>query len=122
MKKEFKPDYKSYNESCDKDEPIKPNIHILEYIGQGKEYGHETPSVDYNDIQIWSGRCESVRKKTEKWLKKNVAHYSPYDFILKMRPIGNYMPDDVLKEMWLDEHLEMINGKRHCRNKGCNHY
>lgn len=102
-KKPFKPDWQSFYEACDKDTPIIPVIHTLEYFGEGKEYGSDTPWVDYNGIEIWSGRCESVKEKTEKWLSKHLRYYYPGSPILKMRPIGNTEPDEVLKERWLDE-------------------
>lgn len=55
------------------------------------------------EIQIWSGRCESVRDITEHWLKYIVGQFTYSK--LKMRPIGNDAPNDRLKEMWLEEHL-----------------
>jgi hypothetical protein len=99
----FKPDWKSFYEACDKDVPITSTIHMLEYIGEGKEYGSDTPWVDYEGVEIWSGRCESVRDKTEKWLFKNIRHLNSQNLKLKMRPIGDSTPDEILKEKWLDE-------------------
>ena len=103
--KKFKPDWQAFYEACDKDEPNKPIIHILEYIGEGKEHGSDTPFVDYEGIQIWSGRCESVRKKTETWLRKHVRYYRENCPVLKMRPIRDSTPDEILKERWLDEYI-----------------
>ena len=101
--KRFCPDWKSFYEACDQDEPILSPIHILEYIGEGTEYGSDTPWVDYDNIEIWSGRCESVRKKTEKWIYNNIKYFNQSNLKLKMRPIGDSTPDDELKERWLDE-------------------
>ncbi len=81
------PDWKSFYEACDKDEPIYCVFKIM--------FNLDEP------YQIWSGRCESVRDKTEKWLCKYM-HKSEIPE-LKMRPIGDYTPDDQLKEKWLDE-------------------
>jgi len=58
-------------------------------------------------VQIWSGRCESVRHKTELWLWDHAGcgfdSTLTYPQILKMRPIGDNTPDDQLKERWMDE-------------------
>jgi hypothetical protein len=93
----FKPDWQAFYEACDKDTPIQPTIEIMRNI-----------SEKCLDIQIWSGRCESVKEKTIDWLHKYVG----FDFfsdgqcpVLKMRPIGDSTPDDELKERWLDEAL-----------------
>ena len=89
----FKPDWKAFYEACDKDEPIMPVIeHYRMQIFHGKE------------VCIWSGRCESVREKTLRWLHNNSVGTSHIKE-LKMRPIGDHTPDDQLKERWLDEAL-----------------
>lgn len=96
----WQPDWKAFYEACDKDGLIAPTLHILdEYLQNGY------------DVQIWSGRCESVRTKTENWLDDHcdlwaavdLGKYNDYRHILKMRPIGNTEPDEVLKERWLNE-------------------
>lgn len=88
----WKPDWKAFYEACDKDEPILQTHQVLRSLWSVH---------DYTTIEIWSGRCESVREKTEAWLMK----YGILKGRLKMRPIGDYTPDDVLKERWLDEAL-----------------
>jgi hypothetical protein len=103
----FKPDWQAFYEACDKDEPITPVVSMLEYIGEGKEYGSDTPWVDYEGIEIWSGRCESVRNKTEKWLSKHIRYNSAAKITLKMRPIGDSTPGHELKERWLNEYLNL---------------
>jgi hypothetical protein len=102
-KEPFKPNWKSFYEACDQDEPIKETIEILiNCILSGRK------------VEIWSGRCESVREKTMDWIQKNLftvyrlrANLMMEDPTLKikMRPIGDYTPDDQLKERWLDEAL-----------------
>lgn len=94
----FKPDWKAFNEACDKDEPIKYVIKIFRY--QMTRYSFKNQK---NNWQIWSGRCESVRKKTEEWLDKHIICSVWGRERLKMRPIGDNTPDDQLKERWLDE-------------------
>lgn len=96
--KRFKPDWPAFYQACDKDEPIEPTIMILEHLIRDT-YGYPIP-----EIQIWSGRCESVRDKTKNWIENNIG-YRVAQLTLKMRPTGDNTPDDVLKERWLDEYL-----------------
>lgn len=94
--KRWKPDWKAFYEACDKDTPIYPVREILWSLDPYK-----------NKIQIWSGRCESVREKTEEWLIDQIflGNFITMDQIdLKMRPIGDNTPDDQLKERWYDLH------------------
>lgn len=98
----FIPDWKAFYEACeagDKDLPVEPVIEIFRQLNDD-EYNN-------TEIQIWSGRCESVREKTEIWLKK----YCSFGYMncrkLKMRPIGENTPDAELKEKWLDEYLSL---------------
>ena len=99
----FVPDWQSFYEACDQDIPIDPTIRIMNQflLMDGMEESF--------DLQIWSGRCESVRLKTLIWLENTFDIYGHdtyfFDSILKMRPIGYYTPDDQLKERWLDEAL-----------------
>jgi hypothetical protein len=89
----FKPDWQAFYEACDKDKLIWPVKSML-------------VQNSHREIQIWSGRCESVRKKTICWLYDHTEFCETFlDSILKMRPIGDYTPDDQLKERWLDEAL-----------------
>ena len=88
----WKPDWLSFHESCSEDKPIFPVIQLFWAL---REEGHQ--------IEIWSGRCNSVRQKTIDWLEQHIDDYENWDKVLKMRPIGDYTPDDQLKERWLDE-------------------
>lgn len=94
----FKPDWKAFFEACDQDKPIQAVCEILHCLFAQEKH-----------VEIWCGRCESVRDKTEKWLLENVkmkycTRFDPSKH-LKMRPIGDYTPDEQLKERWLDEHI-----------------
>ena len=91
----WKPDWKAFYEACDQDKPIEPTVTLITSM-----YGYDYYD-NQEDVHIWSGRCESVRKKTEIWLNKHSIVYQE----LKMRPIGDSTPDDQLKEKWLDEAL-----------------
>jgi len=96
--KRFKPDWKGFFEACDKDNVIQPVADAFIHLTQGEPFNH--------DVRIWSGRCESVREKTLKLLMNlygTLEDYQYWDRRLKMRPIGDNTPDDVLKERWLDE-------------------
>jgi hypothetical protein len=88
----WKRDWKSFYEACDQDKPIWPVIEVYEEL-----------TIRKSHIQIWSARCESVRSKTEEWLKYFVGNSSYSE--LKMRPIGENAPDDQLKERWLNEEV-----------------
>ncbi len=91
----FTPDYKSFYDDCDKDTPIWPVVEVYEEL-----------TIRKSEIQIWSGRCDSVREKTIEWLKYIVGNSSYLQ--LRMRPIGNTEPDDQLKERWFDEYLNSM--------------
>jgi hypothetical protein len=96
----WKPDWDAFHEACDKDTPIEPVLDVFIHLTQGEPFNH--------DVQIWSGRCESVREKTLKWLVNLTGYCEDYRYWerrLKMRPIGDSTPDDILKEKWLDEAL-----------------
>lgn len=97
----WQPNWPAYWDACDKDEPIQAGINLLQYIGEGVEYGSDTPWVDYKEIQIWSGRNESIRTKTSKWIRKHLEHSYENQPILKLRPEGETCPDEVLFEKWL---------------------
>jgi hypothetical protein len=98
--KKFIPDWKAFDEACDKDIVIPATRKIFLHL---LTCGFE--------IEIWSGRCESVREKTIDWIKKEIFQCAPpYDGrFLKMRPIGDNTPDDQLKERWLDEASICVN-------------
>jgi hypothetical protein len=69
------------------DEPNLPVINILKSLE--KEYL----------ICVFSGRDDISLSETTQWLNK----YEIFPHILKMRDHGNYTPDDILKNTWLNE-------------------
>lgn len=73
--------------ACNNDEPVWPIIYTLHGL---KAQGHR--------VEIWSGRSESVLKKTKIWLSK----HSLAGITLRCRPEGDYRPDVELKKEWLD--------------------
>jgi hypothetical protein len=90
------PNWQAFCEACVVDAPIVSVIEIFQ------SFSFENPYRLPCEIEIWSGRCESVRDKTEIWIK-NWIQYCLHDERVKMRPIGSTEPDEVLKERWLDE-------------------
>ena len=77
--------WKAYFELCHLDKPIETVIRIIRglYV-----YGR-------TEIYFVSGRCSSVRKKTENWINEHVGEES---YTLFMRPEGDVIQDDLLKE------------------------
>ena len=96
--KKWVPRWDKFYEACDMDIPINPTIDILQEL-----------LFSDRELVIWSGRCESVREKTNQWLHEQIYKYFEPEYWghipVRMRPIGDYTPDDELKERWLDEEL-----------------
>lgn len=65
-------------------------------------YGIEQNGEPYPKIIILSGREDSCRAETEKWLDKNMI---PYD-ALYMRKAGDKRPDEIVKEEIYHEQIE----------------
>lgn len=97
--KKFKPNWKAFYEACDKDLPIEHVIEIFSNLT--KKHGR-------NNIKIWSGRCESVHIKTLEWLTYHIPEFHEEGILVRMRPIGDNTPDDILKERWLDEYTSSM--------------
>lgn len=90
-------DWQAFYESTSEDKPIIPVI----------ELWNQQISLGCMDIhQIWTGRCESLRDKTEVWLDKHLLCFNKNQ--LKMRPIGDNTPRYLLKEKWLKEHVDSM--------------
>lgn len=94
--KRWEPAYQAYHEACGNDEPIETVIKIFESLA------YENHVRSGNEIEIWSGMCESVREKTQQWLDFNV--WGTPSVKLKMRPIGNDRPICVIKQEWLNQY------------------
>lgn len=91
----FQHGLKAFYEACDQDMPIDPVIKLLEKISQSKH------------IEIWSDRCESVRKKTEDWLRKNTQPFYKFDEI-RMSPAGCSIPVQELFAKWYREYYDSL--------------
>lgn len=79
----------AFYEACDKD------IQNLPIAVINRMFGNSLGWV----IFILSGRSEAVLGKTHDWLRFHGIRYEQ----LRMRPEGDYTPDDVLKKQWAEE-------------------
>lgn len=84
------PNWDAFHAACVNDTPIQHTIDLVHALwGSGAE------------VRIWSGRMETVRVETIKWLHQETAIPISIIHSLKMRPAGDHTPDDQLKESWL---------------------
>ena len=84
-----KKDWDSFYEHCDEDEPIND---IIELVVGLHNYGYR--------IVFCTGRRESVREKTEKWICK---HLNMSDYGLLMRKDKDFRHDSIIKPELLNE-------------------
>jgi len=74
---------------CVDDQPNNPVINTLQALDD----------ADY-EIHIFSGRSDEVHRETVKWLEDFDI---PYHY-LRMRPAGDFTPDEELKRQWIEEY------------------
>lgn len=88
----FKPDWNGFWVACVDDEPNWPVIRVMNALFDA---GYE--------IAIWSGRDDCVRRHTLDWLSEHIEFLSrdQLAFALRMRPNGDFTPDERLKGEWL---------------------
>lgn len=94
--KGFKPKWDQFYDACDSDAPNLPVIKVMNDL-----------IFQENEIWLFTGRTDRVREKTERWLVENTALFHG-DFAnghLNMRPHGDYIADDLLKQRMLDAML-----------------
>lgn len=70
-----------------------PNVPVIKTFQAMKQAGFR--------VGIFSGRDSISEKETKEWLAENGINW---DFI-KMRPQGDFTPDDILKKQWLDDEI-----------------
>jgi hypothetical protein len=81
--------WRNFFAACPKDRPNIPVIRTLRAL-----------RWSWYDIHIFSGRSDEVQDQTLTWLDKfNV----PFQ-LLKMRPAGDFTPDEELKRQWIQEY------------------
>lgn len=95
-------DWRAFFAACVDDKPNAPVIRTLQAL---RKAGAE--------CWIWSGRSDEVRQQTVEWLCKHGCFGHPVTTLpwwpfaaperFRMRPAGDYTPDDELKRRWLDE-------------------
>lgn len=83
-------DWDSFYEHCDEDEPIED---IIQLVINLKLCGYK--------IAFCTGRRESVREKTVKWIKKHLG-FEPWRYMLFMRKDKDFRHDTIVKPMMLD--------------------
>lgn len=82
------PNWPAFFEACDRALPNLPVIETIIALANSDA-----------DIEVWSGRSDRVLKATRKWLKWHAND----PVLAHMRADGDFTPDDVLKEKWLNE-------------------
>ena len=99
LKQKFDSDEEKWHtffEACDKDEPNVPVIRVFDAMAQ----------LAFNQkisLEIWTGRSEAVREKTESWLSAHTKHYSACN-ALRMRSLTDRSTDKILKGKWIEEY------------------
>lgn len=81
-------DWDNFYSACDQDPPNEAIVELNKMLASGSY-----------KIYILTGRRESVRDKTLEWMERHEISFSE----LIMRPDGNFKPDEMLKEKWVDE-------------------
>lgn len=82
--------WNTFFDACHKDEPVVPLIALIRSLS----YVHKT--------EIWTGRSDRVRKKTEDWLNENIgSNYVATYLTLRMRPEGDFRSDTEIKGEWI---------------------
>lgn len=90
-----KPDWDSFFEACDTDEPIEEMLDLLSTIINASFWDTRIR------IEIWTGRPERSRQKSLAWLDNHGIDMT--DIKMRMRP-DDYRGHDVeLKRSWLAE-------------------
>lgn len=87
-----------FYEACGEDKPNIPVLRILNLLIEGG-----------NEVWLFSGRRESCRNTTLEWLSSHVdlPMWGFYSDRIMLRPNGDSTKDDVLKESWLNNMLDV---------------
>src|SRR5262245_24839022 len=81
--------WRKFFAECVDDQPNLPVINTLQALDDA-----------YYEIHIFSGRSDEVHRETVKWLEDFDV---PYHY-LRMRPAGDFTPDEELKRQWIKEY------------------
>ena len=61
-------------------------------------------AISHHRVEIWTGRSDRVREKTETWLAKHTKTFNRYKPELRMRKDGDFRPDTEVKAEWIKEY------------------
>jgi hypothetical protein len=96
----------------------KPNLPVFKILNSLKSVSYANGAdipISGADILIFSGRSQLVHCETIDWLKNFIdSPYVPILTTIRMRPLFNYMPDDMLKKYWYDELLQQDKDRLVC--------
>ena len=81
--------WKTFFEACDKDEPVKEVIELLNSL------------IIKHRVEIWTGRSAIVFDKTVNWLRKHINYFNIS--MLRMRRRGDFRSDIEVKSEWVKE-------------------
>ena len=84
--------WSTFFDACDKDEPVLEIVNLYQSLIW---FGHK--------IEIWTGRSETVRDKTDHWLMSNLPMYR-YCNALRMRAADDFRNDTEVKDDWIKEY------------------
>jgi len=84
------PDWDAFHAACVDDTPIMPTLTLLDTLA-------DSHPVSPPDVQVWSGRMNTVFDETSSWFDHHIGWCPP----LRMRPARDYTLDEQLKERWL---------------------
>ena len=87
--------WNTFFDACDRDVPNEPLVTFIDdVIYRLWKNGYR--------FEIWTGRSDRVREKTEEWLRNNL---SMHNFVeLRMREEGDYRHDTEVKAEWIKEY------------------
>lgn len=88
-----KAEWDEFYKACVHDLPNDPVIKIFDVLLESGK----------NDIEIWSGRSDIIRAESQTWLQFYTSILwasSRRSVELRMRPDGDFTPDEQLKMMW----------------------
>lgn len=91
-----KKDFDAFHKAA-KDDP--PHEWCLQILQAMKAFGFVTIFT--------SGRDDSEESDTHWWIKRHL-NWGNHEYELHMRPKGDYTPDDVMKQKWLEERINPI--------------
>ena len=94
----------AYFEACDKDTVVTGMAAVFWMEKRWMSMKADWYDCSHRSVQIWTGRNESVRGKTEKWLEDYLyIRPSLAADMLRMRPVQNRLTNLELKRSWYEE-------------------